>query len=136
MASRVEEVVGQIGAHEGASNAALQELGEWAKGRLPDWYLSFLRRCNGAEGALSVSSYIALWRAEDVADLNSGYAVDEFVPGLILFGTDGGNTGYAFDSRGSALRVVEVPLLGMALEEVTDIASDLEEFFEVLSSRS
>lgn len=135
MASSVEDVASRIGAHEGASEAVLERLEEWAKGRVPDTYFSFLRRCNGAEGLLSPAAYVALWRAEDVAELNSGYAVDEFAPGLVLFGTDGGDTGYAFDSRDPASPVVEVPLMGMDLEEVKEIAGTLDAFFEVLTAR-
>lgn len=66
---------------------------------LPEWHLSLLRISNGAEGSVG-SSYLGLWPAEEVIAHNSDYRVQEFHPGMLMFGSSMGGTAYAFDGRG------------------------------------
>ena len=72
---------------------------------------------NGAEGGVGKHAYLALWRIEDIIPRNEGYAVSEFAPGLILFGSDGGGEAYAFDVREAVPIIVEVPFIGMGGDE-------------------
>ena len=35
-------------------------------------------------------TYVILWKAEELGELNASYQVDEDAPGLLLIGSDGG----------------------------------------------
>jgi hypothetical protein len=47
------------------------------------------------------------------ARLNQGYGFTEHVPFLFLFVSDGGDAGYAFDTRHPSMPVVEVPFIDL-----------------------
>ena len=96
--------------------------------RLPEDYIVVMRHSNGAEGAIGLSGYLVLWPIEEIIALNHAYAVDEFAPGLTLFGTDGGDTGYAFARTTVApgtTHVVRVPLTGLSVGEAVEVGSNL-----------
>lgn len=83
----------------------------------PQQYVDFLAQSNGAEGSVGGDAYLVLWPVEEIIPLNQAYAVDEFAPGLLLIGSDGGDTAYAFDTRIEQMTIVEIPFVGMALEK-------------------
>ena len=68
-----------------------------ARGRLPEDYLLFLRSSNGAEGYVAGRGYVRLWSARDVIRFNEAYRVSEFLPDVVLFGSDAAAIGYGFD---------------------------------------
>jgi hypothetical protein len=87
---------------------------------LPAEYLAFLRLSNGGEGALGVEpGWFQLWPAAEVPSLNRGYAVSEFLPTYVGFGSDGGGELLAFAPTGE---IVRVPFVPMATTEVRVIA--------------
>jgi len=81
---------------------------------LPSDYAEFLRRHNGGGGFAGNNSVI-LFKAEELKPFNDAYQLSEYAPGLILFGSNGGGEGYAFDTREGAMSVVRVPFIGMEL---------------------
>lgn len=91
-----------------------------------------MNRSNGCEGFVAENNFIVIWPVEEVAELNDGYGVAEFAPGLVLFGSNGGGTGFAFDRRSEGLPVVEVPFTGMSLSEAKSRGSSFEEFLMAL----
>ena len=128
------EMPNNLSRKPGATEAQISKLSQLFEGRPPSDYIAFLQRSNGAEGPLGSEAYLAIWPADQVSELNKAYAVDEFAPGLVLFGTDGGNTGYAFDTS-KELHVVEVPLVGMDLNEARPIAPTFTGFLDALEKR-
>jgi hypothetical protein len=74
-----------------------------------------------------------LWPAESLDEFNQGYAVQAYVPGVFLIGTDGGNTVFGVTAEG---RYVSVPLIGMAPEYVEELGTSFEEFLERLAKDS
>jgi hypothetical protein len=101
--------------------------------RLPDEYLEFLRISDGIEGFIGKNSYVIFWPLEELLELNKAYQVNEYAPGLFLFGSDGGGEAYAFDTR-SSMSIVRVPFVGMGLNEVRPIAPTFSGFLEVLEN--
>lgn len=95
-------------------------------------YAEFLLRHNGAEGFVSGNSYVALWSAAQTRELNEAYRVAEFAPGVLLFGTDGSDTGFGIDEATG--RYVSVPLVGMSREALRDEGASFEEFLESRAS--
>ncbi len=44
---------------------------------------------NGIEGPIGKASYLSIWPINELIELNQEYAVDEFLPGIKYFGSDG-----------------------------------------------
>jgi hypothetical protein len=117
------------GAVEGALHHAEQQLGR----ALPDDYKAVLLESDGLEGSISAEAYVSLWSAADLASLNEAYSVAEFVPGVTLLGTDGGDTGYGFRKDGEQTEYVAVPLVGMQHSAVMVIGKSFTELLETLA---
>lgn len=93
---------------------------------LPDDYKSFLLRHNGGEGFIG-EKYLILWRAEELSNFNEGYEVSKYAPGLVMFGSTGGGDGFAFDTRTSPHRVMQVPFVGMRTDDEFYVAGSFSE---------
>lgn len=134
MNQRILEFAKELEKKDGASQSALSQLECEVGIPLPADYKEFLLFTNGAEGKMG-QSYLMIWPAEEVMRNNKGYAVEEFAPGLLLFGSSGGGMAYAFDTRAPELLVVEVPFIGMNLESIKRCGSNFTEFLEHLATR-
>lgn len=101
---------------------------------LPDDLRELLSESNGSEGFVAEGGYIHLWRTSELPALNDGYGVAEFLPGTVLFGTDGAGTGFGFRSVDHLVEYIKVPLVGMAEEDVevlgAGVASVLQHVLE------
>jgi hypothetical protein len=87
---------------------------ERAIGRtLPEDYKTFLLEHNGGDGFVG-TGYVILWQAEELSKFKDGYEVSKYAPELLLFGSNGGGDGFAFDTRTSPYRVMQVPFVGMS----------------------
>jgi hypothetical protein len=80
-------------------------------------YVEFMVGSNGAEGPIGEENYLVLWSVENLMRQNEEYRVNEYAPGLFLFGSDGGGEGYGFDARSEEIRFVEIPLIGLDFED-------------------
>lgn len=78
--------------------------------KLPADYKAFLQFTNGLEGE-TASSYLVLWSAEELVTLNQAYHVKEFVSNIIIFGSDGAEEAFGFDT--TDMSVVNLPFIGM-----------------------
>ncbi len=114
--------------NEPVTPASLQKCEMDLQVSLRDDYRAFMLQCNGGEGVIG-QGYLALWTIEELADLNRDYEVEESAPGLVVFGSDGGGEAFAFDYRDEARNYVRVPFVGMSLELIVSLGSNLEEFF-------
>jgi hypothetical protein len=94
---------------------------------LPPDYKEFLRETNGLEGFVAPEAYLILWSASDLHSLNGAYAVSEFLSGVTLLGTDGGDTGYGFRFREGQVEYVSTPLVGMEPGMLKVMGASLEE---------
>ncbi len=93
----------------------------------PNDYIEFISYSNGAEGSIG-ENYLILWSIEDIVELNEDYGVNEFAKGLVLFGSDGGDTAFAFDKRTNETQIVTVPFIGMDLNEITTCSNTFNGF--------
>ena len=101
--------------------------------RLPQDYRQFLQGTNGGHGWIG-ENYVMLWGADQLAEYNMSYQVEEYAPGLVLFGSDGGGEGFAFDSRTDPATVVMVPFVGMSLADTIAVAPGFAAFLERLQA--
>ena len=96
-------------------------------------YLDFMRRHAGGAGPAGSKSYITLWPLEEIVSAAKELGTEEYAPGLLLFGGDGGNEGFAFDRRGAGWPIVSVPLIGLSRKEAQYIAATFTEFIKLLA---
>jgi hypothetical protein len=100
--------------------------------RFPTDYVAFMLSHDGAEGPVGENAYIQIWPCADLVQRNRTLAVDEFVPGLTLFASDGGGTAYGFDVTASDTAIVEVPLIGMEPSAKRTIGTTFGDFLQYL----
>jgi SMI1/KNR4 family protein SUKH-1 len=117
----------------GATLAALTALEAQVGAHFPEDYRAFVQSTNGAEGPVG-EGYLSMWPVEEIALLNEQYEVAAFVPGLVVFATDGGNTGYAVDTTSHA--IVEISLIGMSREGLVPRGRTLRDLLEFISQPS
>lgn len=98
---------------------------------LPEAYRDYLARQDGWEGFIG-DAYLVLWRASELATFNEDYEVSTYAPGLFLFGSNGGGSGFAFDLREPAMPILLVPLIGMSLASATPVAPSFAAFLSDL----
>lgn len=127
--SSIKHLTLRSGANQEALNNFMTKMGV----SLPADYIRFMLTSDGAEGPIGGREYLRLWSSEELQELNDGYGVSEFAPGLVLFGGDGGDVGYAFDSRSRTLPIVKVHFVGMSLESAEPFAENFNEFLDKLA---
>lgn len=74
-----------------------------------------------------------LWRVTELEQFNREYEVQEYAPGLLLFGSNGGGEAFAFDLRTPVRRVVSLPFVGMDLKIATLLGTSFDSFLEHLA---
>jgi hypothetical protein len=116
-----------------ASAAEIQRLEEEGDFELPRDYAAFMQRSNGGEGFIGPNAYVIFWRLRDLVEMNRAYRVEEFAPGLLIFGSDGGGEAYAFDTRTSGMPIVSIPFVDMEPSLARMIAPTFDGFLEALS---
>ena len=131
MDERVAELTRELKLRPPADEAAV-ELAERELGfRFPDDYRQFMLEANGGEGFLAELAYLMLWSVEELPEFNQDYEVDEAAPGLVLFGSDGGGSFYAFERDGG--RIVELPSMPVDGEEAEPVGDTFVEFLKRLA---
>jgi hypothetical protein len=101
--------------------------------RLPDDYSEFLRRNNGGSGFVG-ANYVD-WGIDKLIEYNRGYSVDEYAPGLLLFGSDGGGEALAFDRRYPQWPIVSVSFIPLNITEAVAVALSFGVLFDTLMHR-
>ena len=119
----------------GASDEAIDRLRKAVPIRLPESYVSLLRLTNGGEGPLSRPPfYFCLDSAEYVADVVVNKTHEEFFPGFLMIGSNGGGEFIAFDLRTpGTLPLVALDMNNADLTEtVLPVAENFDAFIEVV----
>lgn len=100
---------------------------------LPLDYREFQMKNGGGEGFLG-ENFLILWGVNELAEFNRDYEVEEYAPGLIVFGSDGAGDAFAFDTRFGKFDVVRVPFIGMGLESAVPVADSFDKFMKKMDS--
>ena len=130
--SNLDDLLEELNRNPGASAQAIRAAAEALKAELPSDYVAFLRASNGGEGMIG-ETYLILWKAEELTEMNTSYQVSEYAPGLLLFGSDGGGEAFAFDTRTTPWPVVKVPFVGMELQYAEVLAPSFDAFLKTLA---
>ena len=107
-----------------ATPSAIETAEKFFNLKLPTDYKEFLQFSNGLEGE-TADSYLVLWSAQELVELNQAYNVKEFVSSIIIFGSDGAEDAFAFDTTN--MTIVKLPFIGMgyiANKKLTDNFAD------------
>jgi hypothetical protein len=99
--------------------------------RFPKDFIDYLKRQNGGEGFVG-NEYLMLWKLEELEEFNREYEVHEYLPDVLLFGSNGGGDAYGFSTDTMPWKVIKVPFVGMSPDDCERIAASFSEFLEVL----
>jgi hypothetical protein len=119
-----------------AAKPDITALVAWSPVPLPADYLALLRLSDGGHATRSeYPSYVRFWPARTVVEYNRDYEVQQWVPGLVGFGDDGGPVFVAFDTRrGPPYSIVAVPFAPMEFESAQVVAVDFAAFVAQLAA--
>jgi hypothetical protein len=131
MATWTDDLIKGLTVRGTASREDIAALSASVGQALPDDYVSFVQKADGAEGWVG-DDYIALWPVQEVIATNEELAVATHAPDLLLIGTDGGGEAFAFDLRSAPWPIVMVPLVGLSRDLMRNVG---ESFSGWLGSR-
>lgn len=98
---------------------------------VPKDFLDFFKITDGFEGDIGENSYLVIWKIDDLIEANNDYCVEEFAPGIFLFGSDGGDMAYGLDYRDkNNVKYIEIPFIGMDCDEISFISDNFMSFLE------
>jgi SMI1 / KNR4 family (SUKH-1) len=126
-----EKLFAEFDAKPPADPASVARCQSDLKFQLPAEFVQFLEQMNGGEGFVG-ENYLRVWPVEDLIEHNKGYNVEEFVPELFLFGSNGGGEAFAFDTRSAPPAIVVVPFIVLNLEDTIMIAPNFNAFLQHL----
>jgi hypothetical protein len=97
---------------------------------LPTAYLALLRLSDGGTAMLGgYPSYVRVWPARTAVEYNRDYEVQQWLPGFVGFGDNGGPDMVGFDTRnGQPYPVCAVPFAPMEWEAAMGQVSDFKTF--------
>lgn len=133
MREKIRELTEGLNTIPGATETSLSDLQSALGYSLTEQYIEFLRFSNGVEGSIAEGSYLVIWPVEEIVSLNEMNAVRDVAPELLLFGSDSGSTGYAFDTSSAGMPIVQVDLILTDVRE--PVASSFFEFLEKLAGQ-
>jgi hypothetical protein len=104
---------------------------------LPDQYLEFLARTNGAEGELALEpGWVQVWPAEEALVASEEYEIPQYLPGYFAFGGNGGGELFVFPLSGASRPIFMVPAVGMSREHLIEVATDFASFERAMAPRT
>jgi hypothetical protein len=131
--TNIASLLSRFAGNAPASRMEMESISRKLSFRLPESYSRFMLTINGGEGLIG-KSYLVLWRIEELIAKNDAYRADEFAPGFFLFGSDGADEAFAFDTRSEKSEIVSIPFVVLGTEDAKRIAPDFDLFLAVLSA--
>ena len=130
MDGEFKKYITELGLNKPASLNTIEEVEKSLGIKFPSDYVDFMLFTNGCEGSIG-ESYIVMWPIEEIVQNNEDFEVEEYVPGLILFGSNGSGEAFGFDMRTEKPSYIMVPFL-LEAEAVISQGSTINAFFERL----
>jgi hypothetical protein len=131
--ANASSVAGRFNANPPASREEIARVQSNVAFALPKSYVEFLLAANGGEGFIG-TSYVILWKIEEIASKNISYNVAEFAPGILLFGSNGGGEALGFDACSNGDPIISIPFVTMEKKDALAVAPDFEAFLAMLSA--
>lgn len=130
MNKNIINLVSKMDLNKSADEKEIMEVENRIGVKLPIQYKEFMLYSNGAEGELGENSYLVIWPIEEIISLNEAYSVNQYTPGILYFGSDGGDIAYAFDIRNENISIIEIPFESIHIEDAQLCAYDFIDFIE------
>jgi SMI1 / KNR4 family (SUKH-1) len=103
--------------------------------RLPEDVKALLREHDGGAGTLGPHKRpFELWSIERIADECEAQEVTRAVPGLVLFGSDGGSEGYGWFPQAPRETYGRISLIAAGPHEFEGLGDSLAELLSALAS--
>jgi len=128
----IQDVLKDGQLNEGASSAAIPAAIAVLGRSLPSDYLQVIGEHDGGEGFIG-NNYLIFWSSGELATFNHEYQVEQYAPGIVLFGSDGGGEGYGFDTREASMPAVRIPFIGMNIRYATRVAENFNDLLVQLA---
>lgn len=132
MDEKIQKLIKGLELRPPAKNDDIDKIEKTSNIKLSNEYKNFLKLTNGGEGFIGENSYVMFWAVEELIELNESYEVNDYAPGLFVFGSNGGGEAYAFDTRSSSMNIVQIPFVGMDIDLIQQMATTFNEFIENL----
>ncbi len=117
-----------------APASRIAQVGEALGVPLPGDLCALWSESDGVEGDMDDNVHVVVWGTDEIVSLNAAYEVSEFFPGLILVGSDGGDTGVGFLGSTERIEYVAVPLIGMGPDAILARGADLVALLSAFSA--
>src|SRR3954471_4173479 len=122
-------------APRGATEEQIARAGSEMDCQLPEDVKAVLREHDGGRGTLGPRKRpFELWSIQRIADECEAQEVTRAVPGLVLFGSDGGSEGYGFYPQASGGKYGRVPLLAAGPHEFEGLADSFAGLLDALAA--
>ena len=102
---------------------------------LPLSYRGFLLKGNGGGGPVGEFGYANVWKIAEIADLNKAYKIEEYLPGYLGIGSDGGGEAFVIRMGTELAQFVQVPFVGLSEEDCVLLGASFDELLENLSKK-
>ena len=132
MNDRIQQIMSKMEFNNPTNVSELEKVEKNYNIDFPDDYKKFILASNGAEGSIGNNKYLVLYPIDELIEINNEYEVEKNQPGLIYFGSDGGDTSYAFDTT-DKMSLVSIPFICIHTEEKEKLGNNFEEFIENLN---
>jgi hypothetical protein len=121
-------------APEGAGEERIEEVEDQMDCKLPRDVKAFLRQHDGGEGTIGPRKRpIELWSLGRIRSECDAQEITRAVPGLVLFGSDGGSEGYGWLPRLERGRYGRISLLAAGAHEFESLGESFEELLRALA---
>jgi hypothetical protein len=121
-------------APEGVSDERIEEVEEQMDCKLPRDVKDFLGRHDGGEGTIGPRKRpLELWSLERIRAECDAQEITRAVPGLVLFGSDGGSEGYGWLPRLERGRYGRISLLAAGAHEFESLGESFEDLLRALA---
>jgi hypothetical protein len=130
MNKNIINLIDKMDLNESANEKNIAEVENRIGIKFPIHYREFMLYSNGAEGELGENSYLVIWSIEEIISLNEAYSVSQHTPGILYFGSDGGDIAYAFDVKN--MSIIEIPFESIHIEDARLCAHNFNDFIESL----
>lgn len=116
--------------NESTTLQMIEEVEQQLRVKLPSDYVDFLLFSNGCEGGIG-ESYFVMWPIEELVQNNEDCEVEEYTPGLVLFGSNGAGEAFGFDMRTEEVKYIMIPFM-LEYEAIIEQGRTIIDFFEQL----
>jgi SMI1 / KNR4 family (SUKH-1) len=120
---------------EGAGDERIEQVEEQMDCKLPRDVKEFLREHDGGEGTVGARKRpLELWSIDRIRAECDAQEITRAVPGLVLFGSDGGSEGYGWLPRLERGKYGRISLLAAGAHEFESLGESFEELLRAVAA--